>query len=845
MENITASECSSDKVSFELKDNWKFRDTSTETWHPATVPGVNHLDLLNNKLIPDPYYRDGENLVAWVEDKDWEYQTEFTLPVELRGKRQLRFIFHGLDTHAYVTLNGKFLHESHSQFNRYYVPVPRDADLDSPMSLDVLFKSAPKHDRAKNEKLNLPGDNCHMWSRKAGYHYGWDWGPRICVSGIWKPVEIQGFDSAVIEHAYTYLKRYENECMMLGMELEFTAETAGAYSFQADIKGSISSSSTSLVVEKPGTYTIEHEMRFQEGNLWWPNGHGPQQLYEIEFTLSKGTKLVVDNKTITTGFRTVELVQDKDEKGRTFYFKVNGKKIFMKGANYIPPDNLMHRMTEEKYRSIVEIARESNFNMLRVWGGGQYEDEALYRALDENGILIWHDFMFAGGMYPADEEYSAMMEVEFEQQVKALRGHPSMTIYCGNNEISEGWNHWGWKKGVQEDLLWSWYKQIFEKLIPAAVSKYDKSQLPYWPTSPLHGWGLSKSMQEGDSHNWAIWHGKQDLEIMNEKVPRFMVEYGMQGMPNIESIKKFTTKGDRCISSEVMKIHQKHHSGWQLIQSYLDRYYREAKCFESYIYTTQLLQAMAFQITIEAERRSKPYCMGTLYWQLNDCWPVTSWATVDYDLVWKAAQYRIKKYYEPVIVSIYENLEQSLEVYIISDDSEQRLGSLEIILMDVEGHEHWSKRVDVKLDGAQSSLVFSEKTAAIIKKVLPREAYFLRTTLHHRKAQDLEGIHTVFEHFYYFSKPKDLKLREPSVTIEADGASKQLIIRTKNLVKDLYIYIEGDVLELEQNYFDISPGTKYIGVKANSWKKIEPSCSNIKYVSLWNTYNGKAGLPYK
>lgn len=837
-----------EKVSYELKEGWKFKSTGNQTWLPAKVPGVVHLDLLNNQIIPDPFWRDTEGEVQWIEELDWEYTTKFTLPEDLLKKKFIRFVFHGLDTHAYVSLNDKLIHESHSQFNRYYVDFFNPASLQGEQNLHVLFKSAPKHDLEKHKKMFLPADNPHIWSRKAGYHYGWDWGPRLCVSGIWKPIIVEGFDSAVIEYAYAYAKQISNAEITIGLEVEFAAVAPGNYFFEVSLKNisGVTTRSSRFKVKSPGNYTLETEMSSSALKLWYPNGfRGQQPLYDFDFVLLRDDK-IIDEKSIRTGFRTTELVQEPDSKGSTFFLRINSKDIFMKGANYIPPESLMPRMTKEKYWKYAEIAKESNYNMLRIWGGGQYEDNEFYNALDAHGITIWHDFMFAGGIYPADAEYTEMMKIEFEQQIKRLRNHPSIVIYCGNNEIHEGIGFWGWGQGIKEGEGRKWYETIFHSLIPEALKNFDKVRVPYWPSSPLRQWDEDESMLIGDSHYWGIWHGDKPFEITNTKVPRFMAEYGMQGVPNIETIKMFTKPEDRNISSKVMKVHQKHRIGWIVIQKYLDYYHQDPKDFEGYVYVTQLLQAKAFQTAIEAERRNMPYCMGTLYWQFNDCWPVTSWATLDYYFTWKAAQYRVKKYYSEVIVSTYQNPEDELEVYVVSDSDKQQLGTIELSLFGLDGKLRWRTKLATIIGNSQSILVYKQAVNKILKETdLEAEVVFHVLLQYHDRADPQQATQK-FEHFHYFVKPKELKLQKPDFMISLDKAAKEVIVKAENIIKDLELYVEGSVLELEDNYFDLVPGEQRIKVKASWYEKLEKIEANeVKARSLWDTYNGDRGNPYR
>ena len=353
--------------------------------------------------------------------------------------------------------------------------------------------------------------------------------------------------------------------------------------------------------------------------------------------------------------RKVELVQDADSAGRTFYFKIDGKPVYMKGANYIPSEMFVTRLKKADYRKILQSAKDANMNMLRIWGGGIYEADAFYDLCDEMGIYIWQDFMFAGAMVPpGDEDFMNNVKEEIKYQIKRLRHHRCIVLWSGNNEIDEAWHNWGWQTqfnlhGEDSAKVWNTYTRLFRDSIPVWVKEYDGTR-PYTSTSPLNGWGRAKSFTEGDSHYWGVWWGLEDIEIFERKTGRFVSEYGMQAMPNYQSIEQFTLPSDRYLSSAIIQSHQKANNGFAKIQHYLHRYFLDSNkvkqlSLEDYTYLTQCLQYYSFKNSIAIHRSKQPYNMGTLLWQLNDCWPVASWSITDYSRQPKAAWYAVKEAY--------------------------------------------------------------------------------------------------------------------------------------------------------------------------------------------------------
>ncbi|KAB1231014.1 beta-mannosidase [Chryseobacterium viscerum] len=787
-------------------ENWQFKNSKDHNWLPAKVPGTVHLDLMDNKMIPDPFKDENEKKVQWVENEDWEYQSGFVVsPQELKNDN-IDLVFNGLDTFSEIYLNGKLLKKTDNMFRKWNIPVKQYLKAGN-NTLQIKFTSAVNAGKelAKKVPFTMP-ESPRSFVRKAQYQFGWDWGPRLVTAGIWKDVQLEFWNNAKI---ITVKNIQSKSAEDLRFEVEIEVQNAGDYTLDLNkIHKRISL--------KKGTHTITIPYNTSGMELWQPNGRGDAHLHHFEVKLSKDQKNI-DIKNIRIGVRSVELVQEKDEKGKSFYFKVNGHPLYIKGTNWIPGDSFSPRMTKEKYQKLIKDTKDANMNMIRIWGGGIYEDDEFYKACDENGILVWQDFMFAGSFYPADEAFLNNVKEEVKDQVNRLQNHPSIAIWCGNNEIDEAIVNWGYQKQFKyskNDSLkvWKDYKKLFNEVIPKALAENLKSDKNiYWPSSPSIGWGHKESLTEGDSHYWGVWWGEQPFEIYNEKVGRFMSEYGFQGTPSLETTKSmFSGTPDLNLQNPTIKAHEKHARGWDIINEYLKRDYKIPTDFVQYNYVSQLLQARGMQIAIEAHRRAKPYNMGTLYWQLNDCWPVVSWSSIDYLGNWKAFHYQARRSFEPVLISVAET-DKSYDVYLISDLLNELKLDTQFELVDFKGKTLWkaSQSDNIKADISKKILTISKSELAqfdLSKAVLKISS----------------GKDTKFEKLFFFNKPKDLKLSKPEIKIRKISPI-EIEISTDVLAKDVYLI--GDT-HFSDNFFDLLPG-------ASKRITLSKPLDKVEVVSLW------------
>ena len=812
-------------IEIPLHDNWSVKHHYTNQWMKATVPGTIHTDLLDNQKIPDPFLESNENLVQWIDTCTWEYQSKFNVSDLEFSKSWINF--QGLDTYADVYLNGNLILKADNMFRQWNV------DCTSVLKVgenDILVRFHPVSKLEKQRASELPytlPDNQRVFTRKAAYHYGWDWGPRFLTAGIWRPIILNLQNgSLVVKDTYvqqTLLTESAAKLNVISSVSGNLSEPVRVRVFNDDTNELLGSSiETGLTTES----LINTLIQINNPKLWWCNGMGDPNLYTLRVEVTSGADRIITKTRI--GLRTIELVQEPDSIGKSFYFMLNGRSVFMKGANIIPIDNFLPRVSANQYRDIVNKAREANMNMLRVWGGGVYADDAFYNACDENGILVWQDFMFANSMYPGDTAFYNNVEYEVRDQVIRLRNHPSIALWCGNNEISEGWFNWGWQKQfnltkTDSAKICNDYKELFEELIPNTLSKYDVTRA-YWPSSPRHGWGRGESLKEGDSHYWGVWWGLQPFDMYEKKVGRFMSEYGFQGMPDVKTFMKFT-QDELTLESTAIKHHQKHPTGYQTIEHYRKQWYNQPSTFENYVYQSQLLQAEGMKVAIEAHRRNIPSCMGTLFWQLNDCWPVTSWSSIDYYGNEKAVYYYVKRAFANAIISVSSE-RRKFQVYFINDALISQELKLDLKLIDFDGNEKWRSTKSFQ------SLTNSSQLIIEIDSVELANMNDFKNSILIADVKDAQGNKLASAPAYFY-KPKELKLKHAKVTIKQKGKST-LFIKSKTLLKNIFIEAEEGV-GFSDNYFDLIPNHEYI-IEVRSSLPVKQILKNIRVKSLIDTY---------
>ncbi len=809
------------KIKRKVSD-WSFKACLDEEWMKAKVPGCVHTDLLANGKIPDPFYGTNEKEVQWVDKQDWEYESRFDLTDELLGLPRLELVFSGLDTYADVTVNGHQILSTDNMFRTWKADV-KSLLRSAGNHIHIRFRSPVQEDLPKLEELGypLPAANdqsdvgglgekrISVFARKAPYHYGWDWGPRFVTSGIWREVWIEGWEDSRIEDLFIEQLEVTAAEARLKAVIEIEAEAEGEAVIRLRTGDMVWEQKTVL---KRGIQLVELPFVIPDPKLWWCRGLGEAHLYEFGAELLRG-EAVTSAKTVKTGLRSAKLVREQDVRGTTFHVELNGVPVFAKGANHIPNDSFITEVTEERYRHEIATAAASNMNMLRVWGGGIYEQDVFYDLCDEYGLMVWQDFMFACSMYPGDEPFLNNVRAEAEDNVKRLRNHPSIVLWCGNNEIDTAWSHfnekggWGWKQNYTQDIrekLWSDYEKIFHDILPGAIAEFAPGAA-YWPSSPMidqtgdSGQHATNDSTAGDIHYWGVWHNVEPFENYNIYVGRFMSEYGFQSFPEYRSVRRYAEESDLQLESPVMLAHQKNGQGNRLIKQYMDMYMNQPKDFPSFLYMSQVLQSDAMTMAIEAHRRRKPYCMGTLYWQMNDCWPVASWAGMDYFGRWKALQYAAKRSFRDLSLSIDGTQEGKLDFYVISDVLKPVSGIVHIQVLDMNGAVLKEMSEPFAMEPNTSAKVCTAAAGQLLQGASARDTFVLA-----RLEASGEMVDTKL---HYFVPVKELALEGPDIEIQEEVGSggTAFILQANRLAKQVWISTETEGC-FSDNFFDLVPG---------------------------------------
>ena len=692
-----------------LNQGWTLTSDTLSINMQVDVPSVVQQSLYENGLIPHPYLGTVENQLLWISDHPWEYTLHFDADKELLEKENVELVFEGIDTYADVSLNGEKLFFTDNQFRAWKHEV-KDLLKKRDNLLEVHFPRYDSTQLALYEQHQPRLPERYAVTRKAPYQHGWDWAPKYKNVGIWKPVNLVGWNEAKLENAYIVTQAVNAEQAELMLHLDIESEKNEEMEITIEVGPSTSSGSLastaqnrSLSLSKGRQHSVV-PITIDNPQLWWPNEMGEQPLYDFEVVLKKGNK-VLDSKKFKSGIRTFEMVDEPDDIGRAFYFKVNGVPFYAKGANYVPEEMIETWINADNTLSLLRQAQDAHFNMLRVWGGGIYPSDDFFNICDSLGILIWEDFMYAGTMYPYNEAFLENARIEAEEQVKRLASHPSLALWCGGNEISEGYYNWGW----QQSLGWSEEDDnavktgndiLFERYLPLVLAEFDGTR-PYWPSSPSKGWGRPESLTEGDVHYWGVWWGELPYEVYREKVGRFNSEYGYQSYPDYTTLLKIAEGEELSMDAKVIAAHQKHARGTRQIDDFIKRYYPDAqpKDFEEYVHLSQLSQAYGMEIAIEAHRTAKPYNMGTLYWQLNDAWPVTSWSSIDYYGHPKVLQERLKMLYAPVLLSVDW---KDFGVFVTSDLMRNIDGILTVSVCDLEDKPLFEQKLKVEMNANEN-----------------------------------------------------------------------------------------------------------------------------------------------
>ncbi len=800
-----------------LDKGWRMRRVGADSWLPATVPGSVYGDLLLGGQMEDPFYRTNEDAALKLMDFDYEYNLRFDADADLLSCEDVRLKFDGLDTLADIVLNGEEVGSVDNMHRIWEFSVldllqPKDNDL------QIIFHSPTKFFEEYNKQYPLPGStDCmagYQGLRKAHCMSGWDWGPRLPDAGIWRPVYLIGLNDARLENVLItqqHSKDEEGETQVsLGFRVDFaTLEDDYVQRFYEDAVAEEYTYKVEVTDPDGKLVAVEEnpiELEIPSPRLWWPNGLGDQPLYTVKVSLFHEEELL-DTLERRIGLRTLTIKREKDDHGESFAPTVNGISFFAMGADYIPEDNLLGRVTPERTRKLLSDCAESNFNFIRVWGGGYYPDDWFFDACDELGLCVWQDFMFACALYELTPEFEENIRAEFIDNIRRLRDHASLALWCGNNEIESSTTWWDFTMHSR-----SHYIQLFEYILPSVLREEDPDRM-YWPSSPSSAGGFDNTGDEnrGDCHYWDVWHGNKPFTDYRSHNFRFLSEFGFQSFPELASVKRFTLPEDRNIFSYVMEKHQRNGSANGKLMTYLEQTYLMPGNFETLLYATQLMQADAIRYGVEHFRRIRGICMGTLYWQLNDCWPVASWASIDYYGQWKALQYSAKRFFAPILISCAEEgtltqnanvnaqpfeLEKSIHLNVSNETLKDELVTVTYALRDATGEIIDEHTLDVEVPALSS--VWLEK------KEYP-EANIYENYVSYEASIDGE---VVSEGTVLFVAPKFFHFKNPNLSLTVNG--NQVTITSDTYAKCVEVYDENEIFRLSDNDFDMNPGSKTI-----------------------------------
>lgn len=823
-----------------LAGAWEFQKVGTGEWFPACVPGGVHTDLLALGRIPDPFIGDNELHVQWIAESDWIYRRSFRCSPELLAEEKVFLVCDGLDTLATILINGQEIGRAENMFRQYEWDVLPLLRSDGDNVLEIVFRSPVQFIAEKNAERKLPSPDHSLpggpYIRKAPCQFGWDWGPKLPPIGIWKDIRLEGYsqarfseihlrqdhrDGKVAVAARCAIERWED--MPLSVLVQLTAPDGG-------------------VIEKEAAVTTEDvtfvNIPIPDPELWWPNGYGGQPLYQVDVSLickDPSREKTVDQKKNLIGLRTIELHQEQDQWGRSFAFVVNSIPILCKGSNWIPADSFPTRITDEHLDRLMRSAVETHQNMLRVWGGGFYEDERFYDLCDRYGILVWQDFIFSCSVYPlTDPEFLENVRIEAVQNIRRLRHRASLALWCGNNEMEWGWVDWNWDQSNFQDLKVA-DEQFFYHTLKEWCLKEDPDRA-YWPSSPSSDTPFvnPNGQQQGDSHYWEVWHGRKPFSAYRDQYPRFMSEFGFQALPPLATIQTYAEEADWNMTSYIMEQHQKNASGNSLMVGQMLDTFRLPKDFASMVYLSMVLQAEGIRYGVEHWRRYPERVAGILYWQLNDCWPVASWSSLDYFGRWKALHYAARRFYAPVLLTVEDNAPQQ-RVNVSNDLLVPWKGMLRWSLETLEGENLARGNVPVEVAPQSSALVDEQDFSSKLSYDNLRRLVFI--------AELWQGEQFISRQMAFFAPIKHLSLADPAITTSLQIQDGQLLVKlvARSLALLVELSLTGAEVVFSDNYFNL-PAGRAIQVSCSlpaGWTLSEAE-KQLRVFSVYNSYAHQA-----
>ena len=815
-------------IVLKLHDNWKMRKLPGGAYIPAKVPGSVYNDLLLNKQMEDPFWRDNEDRAFALMENDYEYRTEFPIPDKFFKMDMILLRCEGLDTLAEITINNNKIAHTNNMHRTYEFVLPKSILKNEKNELKIIFRSPVKFTAEANKKNKLDGSYDALDGfphlRKAHCMFGWDWGPRLPDAGIWRDISLLGFRMARIESVYIRQEHKKNSVELdVSMELEEAVDLSRGDDY-----------SWKFIVTDPKGRTTEFDksskrISIENPELWWPNGFGKQPLYTVKVLLFSPRGALLDSWERRIGLRTMTVRRQKDKWGESFSTEVNGVPIFAMGANYIPEDNILSRVNPKRTRRLLEQCVAANFNSIRVWGGGHYPPDYFYDICDELGLVVWQDFMFACAVYDLTDEFDENIRAELADNIKRIRHHASLGLWCGNNEMEVFADMMRWVGNLKQKAD---YIKMFEYVFPQMVKEFDPETF-YWPSSPSSGGSFDtpNDPARGDAHYWDVWHGNKPFSEYRKFFFRYVSEFGFQSFPSLKTVESFTLSEDRNVFSYVMERHQRNNSANGKIMNYLYQTFLYPNDFDTLLYASQLLQAEAIKYGVEHFRRNRGRCMGAIYWQLNDCWPVASWASIDYFFRWKALHYYAKRFFQPVMISCHEEglltqnpnanhqpqvkvaIEKSFRLSVANETMEEKKLLVKWEIRDRKAKVKEEKTIPVKV-AALSSLWLD-------KVELPNIAINDEYLSYHL----YDGNNIISEGTMIFSLPKFFNWEDPKLSYKLSGDT--ITIKASSYARGVEIQNQKQDMVLSDNYFDMNAGEKKV-------KILSGKAGKLKLRSVWD-----------
>jgi beta-mannosidase len=786
---------------------WKFLHPVSKKWITFGTKGSVQESLIATGELPDPFIGLNEEKFGWIENYDWEFQSEFQLTQAALAHTHIDLELPNVDTYAKIFLNDHYLGTTENTYLVYRFEIRKWAKAGT-NRLKMVFQSPVNYQRPRINEAGvvLPAPNdlgtiaVAPYCRKPQYQFGWDWSLRMTTIGLWKPASVIAYNRNRIVNKSIYTATLAEDFALMELQLMLRIPTTDTLIWESKLFG------MAKVVAENGV--LKRLERIDNPELWWPRGQGNAHLYNDEWTLKTSSGQPIDSCKQRFGVRRSELIMQPDRWGTSYTIRVNGRDLFCKGADYIPQDIFPARVTDQALRETVETMYHSNFNMVRIWGGGYYQPEAFYEACDELGIMVWQDFMFACAMYPGTDAFLKNVKQEFDQQIPRLSAHPSVVIFNGNNEVDVAWKNWGFKDTYKIDsrqsaIIQQYYDRLFLELLPKTVKTWTNT--PYIHTSPLSNWGQDEFFNHGTMHYWGVWHGKDPIEDFGRKTGRFNSEYGFQSFPEYSTLLRFSDTLQWSLGDAVMKHHQKSYVGNGMIEKHASILYGKTADFKRFVYLSQLTQATAVSMAISGHRTNMPRCSGTIYWQLNDCWPAPTWSSVDYYGNWKALQYRVREDYEDVAVLAKVDTIGIEKYYLVSDLPAGFACKVRCRVVDMNGDSLDTWKCNQAVNGAHSSELFRTEM-----KPFRGRNYVLQFSWNDAEGKLRERSFTHVSNALPETKPADINWRLEAIDTLAKTAV--IIVTTKKFMRQCWISSRAPGVRFERNFLDLLPGEHRITI---------------------------------